>query len=295
MSGIWDGYLEELIEYERGRGGLLQSVGGVSFAGCVDAAKAHLIDGLGRRFPWRLVITYNDLRAKELYRDLSFFDKDVWLYPAKDMLFFQADLQGNLLVRQRISVWEKLLKNDGGTVVTTMDGCMDMLPALSEWASRALYARCGDPLDLEEWKSALSGLGYERMGQVEMPGQYSVRGGILDLYPLNMEYPVRMELWGDEIDSIRCFDPESQRSVENLEELSVYPAVEVLPEPERIRTGLEKIEKEAKAAVKALQKLGKTEAAGYVKRTAAEAKEELSEGTVSGGLNRFIRYFYEQT
>ena len=295
MSGIWNGYLEELIEYERGKEGLGQSAGGVSFAGCVDAAKAHLIDGLDRRFPWRLVITYNDLRAKELFRDLSFFDKDVWLYPAKDMLFFQADLQGNLLVRQRISVWEKLLLNAGGTVVTTMDGCMDMLPALSEWASRSLYARCGDALDLEAWKGALAGLGYERMGQVEMPGQYSVRGGILDIYPLNMEYPARMELWGDEIDSIRCFDPESQRSVENLEELSVYPAVEVLPEPERIREGMKKIEQEAKAAVKALQKQGKTEAAGCLKRTAAEAAEELSEGTVSGGLNRFIRYFYERT
>ena len=295
MSGIWNGYLEELIEYERGKEGLGQSAGGVSFAGCVDAAKAHLIDGLDRRFPWRLVITYNDLRAKELFRDLSFFDKDVWLYPAKDMLFFQADLQGNLLVRQRISVWEKLLLNAGGTVVTTMDGCMDMLPALSEWASRSLYARCGDALDLEAWKGALAGLGYERMGQVEMLGQYSVRGGILDIYPLNMEYPARMELWGDEIDSIRCFDPESQRSVENLEELSVYPAVEVLPEPERIREGMKKIEQEAKAAVKALQKQGKTEAAGCLKRTAAEAAEELSEGTVSGGLNRFIRYFYERT
>ena len=158
MSGIWNGYLEELIEYERGKEGLGQSAGGVSFAGCVDAAKAHLIDGLDRRFPWRLVITYNDLRAKELFRDLSFFDKDVWLYPAKDMLFFQADLQGNLLVRQRISVWEKLLLNAGGTVVTTMDGCMDMLPSLSEWASRSLYARCGDALDLEAWKGALAGL-----------------------------------------------------------------------------------------------------------------------------------------
>lgn len=75
-------------------------------------------------------------------------------------------------------------------------------------------------------KNTLVQLGYERVGQVEMPGQFSVRGGIVDIYSLTEENPWRIELWGDEVDSIRSFDAESQRSLENLDEIAIYPAVE---------------------------------------------------------------------
>ncbi len=295
MSGIWNQYLEELSEYEEGKKCLEKKNASAAFGGCVDAAKAHLIDGLTQSFPWKLVITYSDARAKELYQDLSFFQNDVWLYPAKDLLFFQADLQGNLLTRQRISVWDRLLRGEGGTVVTTMDGCMDMLPPLELWSGRSARARCGDVIDLEEWKRALAGMGYERMGQVEMPGQFSVRGGILDIYPLNLPEPVRIELWGDEIDSIRTFDPESQRSMENLEELLIYPAGEVMPENSQIKKGLERMEKDAGKMVKAFREEGKTEEAARLRELLEEIKEEVEEGILGGSLDRFIRYFYDQT
>ena len=72
----------------------------------------------------------------------------------------------------------------------------------------------------------LVALGYERMGQVEGEGQFAIRGGILDVFPLTEETPVRVELWGDEVDSIRSFDVESQRSIENMTEITIYPAVE---------------------------------------------------------------------
>lgn len=72
----------------------------------------------------------------------------------------------------------------------------------------------------------LSVIGYDREVQVEGPGQFAVRGGILDIYPLTEELPVRIELWGDEVDSIRTFDVESQRSIENLMDIVIYPAVE---------------------------------------------------------------------
>ena len=81
-------------------------------------------------------------------------------------------------------------------------------------------------IDLEKLKADLVELGYERVGQVELPGQFSVRGGIIDIYPLTEENPWRIELWDDEIDSIRSFDAESQRSLENADEITIYPAVE---------------------------------------------------------------------
>ena len=75
-------------------------------------------------------------------------------------------------------------------------------------------------------KEELVELGYERTGQVELPGQFSVRGGIIDIYPLTEDNPWRIELWDDEVDSIRSFDAESQRSLENVDEITIYPAAE---------------------------------------------------------------------
>ena len=86
--------------------------------------------------------------------------------------------------------------------------------------------RVGDMSDLEELKVRLSKMGYDREIQIEGPGQFAVRGGILDVYPLTEEMPVRIELWGDEIDSIRMFDAKSQRSIENISEITIYPASE---------------------------------------------------------------------
>ena len=93
-------------------------------------------------------------------------------------------------------------------------------------------------------------MGYERAAQVEASGQFSVRGGIIDIFPLTEENPWRIELWGDEIDSIRSFDAESQRSIENLEEISVYPAAELILSRRQIEEGIREIEKEAGECIK---------------------------------------------
>ena len=103
---------------------------------------------------------------------------------------------------------------------------MDFLESLGKIKEQLIHYESDSTVDIEQLKNQLVALGYERVGQVEMPGQFSVRGGIVDIYCLTEENPWRIELWGDEIDSIRSFDPESQRSLENLEELTIYPAVE---------------------------------------------------------------------
>lgn len=83
-----------------------------------------------------------------------------------------------------------------------------------------------------------------------MPGEFAVRGGILDIYPLTEENPLRIEMWGDTIDSLRSFEAESQRSIENLEEITLYPATELVLTEERKQAGLKKIRQEAVKAEK---------------------------------------------
>lgn len=218
--------LQGLAEFEQIKEKSKTNKGILQVSGCMESQKSHLMYGLSGIAPYRLILAEDERRAREIYEDYRFYDRKVYSYPAKDLLFFQADIHGNLLIRQRMKVIKALLEEKELTVVTSIDGCMDFLESLEKIKEQLIHYESDSTVDTEQLKNQLVALGYERVGQVEMPGQFSVRGGIVDIYSLTEENPWRIELWGDEIDSIRSFDPESQRSLENLEELTIYPAVE---------------------------------------------------------------------
>ena len=218
--------LQGLAEFEQIKEKSKTNKGILQVSGCMESQKSHLMYGLSGIAPYRLILAEDERRAREIYEDYRFYDRKVYSYPAKDLLFFQADIHGNLLIRQRMKVIKALLEEKELTVVTSIDGCMDFLESLEKIKEQLIHYESDSTVDIEQLKNQLVALGYERVGQVEMPGQFSVRGGIVDIYCLTEENPWRIELWGDEIVSIRSFDPESQRSLENLEELTIYPAVE---------------------------------------------------------------------
>ena len=218
--------LQGLAEFEQIKEKSKTNKGILQVSGCMESQKSHLMYGLSGIAPYRLILAEDERRAREIYEDYRFYDRKVYSYPAKDLLFFQADIHGNLLIRQRMKVIKALLEEKELTVVTSIDGCMDFLESLEKIKEQLIHYESDSTVDIEQLKNQLVALGYERVGQVEMPGQFSVRGGIVDIYCLTEENPWRIELWGDEIDSIRSFDPESQRSLENLEEVTIYPAVE---------------------------------------------------------------------
>ena len=218
--------LQGLAEFEQIKEKSKTNKGILQVSGCMESQKSHLMYGLSGIAPYRLILAEDERRAREIYEDYRFYDRKVYSYPAKDLLFFQADIHGNLLIRQRMKVIKALLEEKELTVVTSIDGCMDFLESLEKIKEQLIHYESDSTVDTEQLKNQLVALGYERVGQVEMPGQFSVRGGIVDIYCLTEENPWSIELWGDEIDSIRSFDPESQRSLENLEELTIYPAVE---------------------------------------------------------------------
>lgn len=226
--------LQSLAEFEQIQKCAGENRGIMEISGCIESQKVHLMYGLSGLFPSHLILAEDEKRAKEIYEDYRFYDKEVYYYPAKDLLFFQADIHGNLLIRQRMQVIKALLEKERITVVTSIDGCMDFLLPLEEIKKSLIHYESDSPIDLDALKDSLVALGYERVGQVEMPGQFSVRGGIIDIYSLTEENPWRIELWGDEIDSIRSFDAESQRSLEKLDEITIYPAVEKVGEKEMV-------------------------------------------------------------
>ncbi|MDE6960978.1 MAG: transcription-repair coupling factor, partial [Lachnospiraceae bacterium] len=197
--------------------------------GCVESQKTHLMYSLGRDYPVKLILTYNELKAKEIYEEYEALGEEVFYYPAKDFLFFHADLQGNELLRQRMTAVSRLLSGQTAVIVATLDGCMAPLLPFEKVKELMFSIGIGSVVEMEAVKTRLVRMGYERTAQTELPGQFAVRGDILDIYPLTEEYPVRIELWDEEVDSIRSFDAASQRSIENLEEIVLYPAAELSP------------------------------------------------------------------
>lgn len=295
MAEVFANPLVDLAEYTDMKQDMDKGKGPVQVSGVTDSQKVHVMHELSKDNPWRLVVTYDDTRAKEIFDDFSYFEPNTWLYPARDLLFYSSDIHGNLLTRQRMQVFKHLLEDEGGVVVTTVDGLMDHLLPLSMIKESCLNIMVGQTLDMEEIKHLLTGMGYERMGQVDGMGQFSVRGGILDVFPLTEEVPVRIELWGDEVDSIRSFDAESQRSIQQMDEVTIYPAAELILTKKDIEEGILCLEADEKKQEKAFRDQKKPEEAQRIRRAVGELVESLKEGFDVQTLDAYIRYFCRDT
>lgn len=289
--------LAELGEYGAIRERLRRGKASVALSGCADSQKLHMIYGLGEGFRRKLIVAYNDLRAKEMYEDYQFYDRNVMLYPAKDLIFFQADIHGNQLTKERIKVFRRLTEETPLTVITTYDALMAPQASMRGWQEHVISINRESVLSESGLASALSGLGYERCDQVEAPGQFSIRGGIIDIYDLTEENPYRIELWGDEVESIRSFDVLSQRSIEKLEAVRIYPATELILSEDELAVGLKKIQKEGKKQSETLRKQMRTEEAHRIETQVKELAEALVELGVSYNavnLESYVRYFYPE-
>ena len=225
--------LTELADYEEIVKNKRKGPGAIRILGCVNSQKTHMMYGLSDGCRYKVIICSSESKAKQIYEEYRFLDRSVYLYPAKDLLFYQADLRSKELVRERMEVLEAVIEGRPLTVVASFDALMDSLLPKEIIAGRTIRVSYDGTLELSAMEKALADLGYERVVQIEGPGQFAVRGGILDVFPLTEELPVRIELWGDEVDSIRTFDVESQRSIENLTEASICPSIEFPGEGEQ--------------------------------------------------------------
>lgn len=286
--------LGELEEYDQLMRGMKQGEFPVQLIGCMDTQESHMIFGTGGKKRIRLVITHNEVRAKELVEDLKLYDREVMYYPAKDFIFYSADVHGQAIVKERLKVIKKLLEGEPVTVVTTMDGGMDYCLPFSRYKEKSIHVGEQDILDLEELKQKLVAVGYENTGQVAKEGEFSVRGGIIDIFPLTEDCPYRIELWGDEVDNIRRIDVESQRSVENVAEIEIYPATEIFLEEDRILEGMHRMDEEMQVCVQKFEEEGKREEASRLRQNVAGFREtyEVYHGLVN--LESYVSYFTKE-
>ena len=266
----------------------------MALSGCVDSQKLHMIYGLSDGLRCKVIVTYSDLKAKELYEEYKFYDRNVTLYPAKDLIFFQADIHGNQITRERICTLRRLLERKPLTIITTYAALMTP-QVLWDTERDVIGVQRGGSLKESEIAGRLVTMGYEKTYQVESPGQFSIRGGIVDVFDLTEENPYRIELWGDEVDSIRSFDILSQRSIEKLESIRIYPATEFVMSDERIHGGLARLEKEAKTQENIFRDNHQPEEAHRIAVQVKDLREELLEFHNKVNLESYLHYFYEDT
>ena len=267
----------------------------IQVTGAADSGMAHFSAALGSNYKYKVIVTFSDVRAREIYDDMKSFDPNTFYYPPKDFIFFSADAYGNLIIQQRLDAVSHLISGEEFTLITTIDGLMDRLVPLDLIRKNCIHLSYDDTIDVEELKTALVNSGFERTEQVETAGQFAVRGGIIDIFPMTGDVPYRIELWDDAIDSIRSFDALSQRTIENIDDIVIYPASEYILSQEEIARGIEKIREEASLREKTLRESFHTEEAHRLSVCINEFTERLSISRTGVFLDSFMTYFYPET
>lgn len=173
------------------------------------------------------IITYNELQAKKIIRNLEYFENNINYFPKKEILAYDYLAESKDITYSRIACLNEIHKKQAKIIVTTIEAVSQKIIPEDVLYKNILELKIGDVINLEEIKQKLVLLGYERQDVVENKSEFSVRGGIIDV-AISEKQGIRIELWGDEIDSIRTFDINTQRSLEKQENIKIYPAHEFL-------------------------------------------------------------------
>ncbi len=286
--------LQELETYQQIRKNLEKPFACMQITGCADSQKLHLVSALAGDFLVRLIVTYSDQRVRELAEDARFYDRNVCVYPTRDLIFYQADVHSDEVTRERVKCLRRLTEKRPITIVTTFSALMTPTLPLSSFRDHIIHVDGRHPLDESTIAQRLVDMGYEKNYQVEAPGQFAIRGDIVDVFDATEENPYRIELWGDEVQSIRSFDILSQRSIEKLSSIELFPASEMILTEEELEAGMKRIQKDAKEQIEALRAQFKTEEAAHLKAQVGELKEQVLELHSRSGLESYIRYFTEE-
>ncbi|MCR5719513.1 MAG: transcription-repair coupling factor [Lachnospiraceae bacterium] len=270
---------------------LLKKQKTAAISGCADSQKLHLFNCLTDGFRYKVIVTYSEEKAAAICEEYRFYDKSVCLLPEKDLIFFEADVHGDTLVAERIKVLRRIYEKKPTCIVTTLPALMTLQPV---WEDKDILRIEKDSVVSEEALSKkLLSMGYEKVYQVEKGGQFSIRGGIVDIFDLTEENPVRIELWGDEVESIRIFDTESQRSGEKLYGITIFPATEFVLSKGRIDKGIAAIQTECEKRVEYFKSLHETEHAHTLKKRVNEFCENLADFMSYSNFESYAGYFYE--
>ncbi|WP_010632671.1 transcription-repair coupling factor [Sporolactobacillus vineae] len=232
MFGLSAFYAQKINELRTILDGFAEGITQQLVSGLSGSAKSLWIASMfDQRSGSLIAVTHNLYQGQKLYNDLAELvaPEALFLYPTNDLIAADIAVASPELLAQRIDVLNHLAAGEKCLVVVPAAGIKRLLAPPFLWKTSLIRFKSGEVVDLEDLIRKLTAIGYERGAMVTGPGQFSLRGGIIDIFPLTEEHPLRIELFDDEVDSIRFFDSETQRSLDMLQESPVIgPAKEYL-------------------------------------------------------------------
>lgn len=232
------------------------------------------------------VLSPNLFQAQKLVDDLVSLigEEFVFYYPADEFIAADMTIASPELRAQRIATLDHLARGTAGIYVLPIAGMRKYITPKKQWMMSFLQATVGEEIDMDSWLAQLVAMGYTRNGMVTAPGEFAARGGILDIYPPYAESPLRIELFDTEVDSIRSFDADTQRSIEKLDSVRILPAVEILlPTEERVKVA-ERLEQ---SLAKSLKKVKKPEIQELLVQNIQHDIAMLMEGNLPDHVNKY--------
>jgi len=261
-------------------------------SGISDSQKRHLAWWAVRESGMKgIYVAWNEMQARQAMADLSWLTGDrAVFFAGREIMLYDVEARSFEQTYDRITALVRILEGDYDFVVTSADALLHRLMPPKELARHMFELETGGQANIEELEEKLLEMGYERVDKVEGKAQYAARGGILDVFPINSEIPYRIEFFDIEVDSIREFSPETQRSVRTVDRIKVYPAREIIYTRSQIPGISRRIQQALDAAVKKVPKDIRPLLEGNI----ARYLEKLQDSHYFAGVDKFIPFILEE-
>ncbi|MCB2298046.1 transcription-repair coupling factor [Clostridium tagluense] len=268
----------------------------IGLYGLSESAKNYLVNGVYEQLDKSLLIlTHSDVEAKNIYDDLSFYVNDVYYFPTREVGFYNADAVSGDLRWERLKVMKKIMQKGKKIVITCIEALAATYIPIDLLQKYIFELSVGSTLNLKDFTEKLIQCGYERVERVDTKGQFSIRGGIIDLYPPISALPFRIELFDDEIDSIRTFNCETQRSIDKVAEIDIFPAKEIILTQESMESGYNGIKEDLGNVLASFNKKKDKEAIERITSLVNINLESLKETWKFEAIDSYMPYFYDTT
>jgi transcription-repair coupling factor (superfamily II helicase) len=292
LKGLFEP-LENSIEFQNVINSINNKRYPIGIYGASESGRGYIIDGIFENIDRSIIIvTQSDMEAKNLYEDILFYTNEVYYFPVREMVFYNIDAVSGDLRWARLKVINEILDKKKKIIITSIDAFASKYIPHKLFLEYSIKLKVGNEVNLNEISKKLIQSGYERVEMVDGKGQFSLRGGILDVFPTCSTYPYRVELFGDEIESIRTFNTESQRSIEKVTKAEIFPAKEIIISEEALKFGRDKLKEEYNEIHSKDKDKERIEKLGKILNKNLEVLEETSSFET---IDSYLTYFTKET
>lgn len=245
MNDIFISPLQNSKEYKDVINNIENNKGTLLINGLVQSQKPNIVYSIFNDLKKQILYIANtDLEAKKVYEDLCFYMKDKVDYlSSQDIYFYHLDAKDRNDEARKLKVLLRMISKENTVIVTSVEAVLSKYVPKEVLKKNIFTYKIGDIIDIENISKKLVNLGYERVSKIEGFGQFSIRGGIIDVFSLEYDTPIRIELFDDEIESIRTFDVFTQKSIKKIKKCTITPSREFIY-PENTEESLTRLEKD---------------------------------------------------